>query len=102
MQEFYDLWINDQLATFEGDKSSAEDFNVYPNPTNGDVFLTIPFGLESELTNVEIFDVTGKLVLTTNFSGQQYLLSLNELQRGSYVMRVTNGTNEFIEKIILD
>lgn len=102
VQEFYDLWINDQLATFEGDKSSAEDFNVYPNPTNGDVFLTIPFGLESELTNVEIFDVTGKLVLTTNFSGQQYLLSLNELQRGSYVMRVTNGTNEFIEKIILD
>lgn len=99
--QFYEM-VNNELTTIDRISLENLEFNVYPNPTNGDLFLTIPVGLDAESTTVEIFDVTGKLVLTTNFSGQQYLLSLNELQRGSYFMRLTNGTDEFIEKIILD
>ena len=65
----------------------VNDFNIYPNPTTGVLFL------ESNLfESIHIFDVTGKLVwntqnLTTSFNNQ---LDVSALEAGIYFIVAEN------------
>jgi hypothetical protein len=79
--------------------------SVYPNPANGVLNINLNVLNTNNLNNVvEIVDVTGKVVLTeniNNFAGNTQL-DVSSLDKGIYIVRVSNGINTFTSKVIVD
>jgi hypothetical protein len=74
--------------------------SVYPNPVGKNEELTV--STELNLTEVSLFDITGKAVLRRNLAGvRQFGLTLSNLEDGIYIMQATDGVNRFTRKIIV-
>ncbi|UKN01261.1 T9SS type A sorting domain-containing protein [Paracrocinitomix mangrovi] len=74
------------------------EFEVFPNPAND--LLNIKLSAQEQY-DVELFDVSGKTVLTNNNLSGNQILSLNELKSGSYLIQITlqNGSKS-IKKFV--
>jgi len=76
-------------------------FTVFPNPTTGRFTLMMKEADESSVINVEIFGLMGERVLQTQLFGQnQYEFDLSGSPKGVYIVRVLNGKQISIEKLI--
>lgn len=81
---------------------SAEDFNIneitlYPNPSNG------IFTINTQLpTDVVAIDVTGKEVFRMLNINNQTTLNLTQLQKGLYLLKMSNELGEQTKKIIIE
>jgi hypothetical protein len=78
--------------------------NVYPNPTNGIVNITLS-EITSPQTTVTILDITGRQVFTQQFEANDYFntsidLSSN-MPSGIYFIEVKNDAQQLIKKVIL-
>lgn len=74
------------------------DFNIVPNPNNGAFMLTTSFSKNSNSYTVNIYDVFGNIVYSTNFvSGKEYELNLENLNNGVYLIKL-NTLNKIINK----
>lgn len=83
------------LGTNEYIYNSA--LKVYPNPSNGVVNLALDNFTEDNL-NLEITDLSGRLVLQKQFNGQQTI----ELQKGVYLVSLlNNGELKALKKLIV-
>jgi len=80
---------------------SVEDFNeneitLYPNPSNG------IFTIDTQLpTDVIAIDVTGKEVFRMLNVNNQTTLNLTQLQKGLYLLKLSNELGEQTKKIII-
>lgn len=59
--------------------------NVYPNPTNNIL------NLGDEFSNIEIYDLHGKLLIFSNNNGSMQRLNLSHLKAGFYVIKMKKG-----------
>lgn len=79
-----------------------EDFQLYPNPTNDQV--TFSFVSEnSNQINYQLYDLNGRLILdrtVENVMHIQETVSLGRLSSGTYLLRISDGTNSMSSKII--
>jgi hypothetical protein len=81
---------------------SVEDFNtneiaLYPNPSNG------IFTINTQLpTDVVAIDVTGKEVFRMLNINNQTTLNLTQLQKGLYLLKLSNELGEQTKKIIIE
>jgi hypothetical protein len=74
---------------------------VYPNPTTGFFILELPETDETSTTNVEIYGMMGELVQQTSLFGERsYQFNLSNNPRGIYIVRVLQGENLYMEKVI--
>lgn len=73
--------------------NAAAGVKIFPNPTTGDLFVeTLPdFGA---VQTIDILTITGQSVLSVS---NKHSISINHLQRGAYLIRVSNdrGQNHF-------
>ncbi|MES2678495.1 MAG: T9SS type A sorting domain-containing protein [Bacteroidota bacterium] len=79
---------------------TVEGFNLYPNPTDGNINVT--GSVKSEKLNVRVFDVSGKeicnkTVITTDFTGK---FNFNA-ENGIYLVEITDANNAKIFKKIV-
>lgn len=93
-----------------GLKSNEEDildFNVFPNPTNGNE-LTINFNSYSkEKIHLQITDLHGKLIwentLKTYHGLNQFTIDqINLFDSGIYFLKVTTTNSNFIKKLVIN
>jgi len=81
----------------------AENMEVYPNPSNGNIYLS----LQQEVKNVsvKVFNMQGKMLLNRFYSnlkaGPTKIGGLTNLQPGVYFMEVWNGQYHFREKLLI-
>ena len=68
------------------DQMNITDMNVFPNPTNGEVNVSIP---ESVTVNVSIFDAQGKLVAEQMNVTNNGKLNISNVTPGVYMVRLT-------------
>ena len=74
--------------------------NIYPNPAKNSV--TIEFeGLTNGVFNVEMMNAFGEVVKRGESSETSANLDVSGLSRGVYYLRLTSGSQTFIEKLIL-
>jgi hypothetical protein len=74
--------------------------NIYPNPAKNCV--TIEFeGLTNGAFNVEMMNAFGEVVKRGQSSETSANLDVSGLSRGVYYLRLTSGSQTFIEKLIL-
>lgn len=76
-------------------ETSLPDINVYPNPSKDWIKID---GLK-ESSDVQIFDVTGKLVLQQEYQVDE-MINISSLTVGMYIIKVRNSGGEFSQKII--
>jgi len=78
---------------------SQKEFKIYPNPSNGD--FNIIFDDSNGLNSVEIFSLLGQKVFEKRNS-QSSSISVNNLQKGIYLIKVTKDSKSRTEKIIIN
>ena len=84
------LTINKSTGLSENTMSGI---TVYPNP------VVDQLQVKGESGIIEIYDVAGKSVLTSNYSGDT-TIEVSDLSSGSYTMKITNEKGFFIQNII--
>lgn len=72
-------------------------YSMYPNPAND--FLTV--ANTADVSQVDIYDVTGKMVMTVNVASENVTLNVSDLNTGMYIINVTNErgvqTSKFVK-----
>lgn len=71
---------------------------MFPNPAFDIVTLVVP--VSKSLCTVELFDISGKLYRSIEFTGQEVKVGVADLQKGVYLVKVTSGNRLFIGKLI--
>ena len=77
----------------------AQKFSIYPNPATTTVYLQIP---EEAATGalVEFYNQVGQKVLTTSINQLVTPLDLSSLAKGMYFIKITQGANKTVAKLI--
>ena len=75
----------------------SQNFSMYPNPTKGD--LTIQWdGVDQ--ASVTVYDIHGKIVISTQAVENNMTLSLNQCENGVYLIQVESNHAKVIRRII--
>ncbi len=97
-----DLWSDTEWAV----PSSIEDIvmqeskiKLYPNPANESVLISLPVAGENR---VVLYDLQGRMVAQASFSGKEYKLNVQNLAKGTYMLKVVSDTERFVEKLIVE
>ncbi len=87
-------------ATWEAPSNLSPSFTeikAYPNPTSTDINVSLPV-LDSPYS-VELFDISGKMVNSLQTTGGDVVLEVDQLRTGLYLLKVQNGSLNYLEKI---
>jgi len=76
-----------------GRVEAKNSIKVYPNPSDG--FVTIK-GLNNHDQYIELFDLTGKLIMKEPILNETTLLNLDKLSSGFYLLKVGSQTQKLI------
>ncbi len=82
-------------------KKTEAAFNVYPNPTNGN--LTINFtNSTTEKVNVKVISVLGEEVYNETFTqtNDNHNIDLSKYESGIYLMQITTNNTTIIKRIV--
>lgn len=87
-----------EMSTVVGvEELEAQQISVYPNPATTWVQV---------LTNgkgyADIYDVTGKLVMSTKIITPNQVIDIQGLQKGVYILKVTNPESSFSKKLVVE
>ena len=78
---------------------SQKEFKIYPNPSNGD--FNVVFDDSNSVYSAAIFSLLGQKVFEKN-NIQSSSISVNNLQKGTYLIKVTKDSKSRTEKIIIN
>jgi endonuclease I len=87
------------LATLSNVDFDSNEFNIYPNPSNGNV--KINFENSNEKYSVQVFSVLGQKVFDKEYTNIASA-AVNNLQKGVYFVKVTNDTTSVTKKLIVN
>ena len=84
----------DLSSSHQDEESTLENITIYPNPSSA--FINIKSNIELEAS---VFDVTGKLIMSEYFTAK---LDISQLEKGTYILNLSDGVNTSTHKIIKD
>lgn len=79
-------------------ENSVKKFHIYPNPANQ--WVTIDYPLNEPLT-LEVFDLTGKKIMTQAANQNPMKIAINNFDPGVYLMKLTSVSYEQVERILI-
>ncbi|MFK8061315.1 MAG: T9SS type A sorting domain-containing protein, partial [Polaribacter sp.] len=82
------------------ERNSILGFATYPNPVNNGK-LNISTN-SSDIKEVTIFNVIGKQVFSTSFSGLKSEINISKLNKGLYILKVKEGDNLVAKKLVIE
>ena len=74
---------------------------LYPHPPAGAVRLARAAAPAAQ-SQVQVFDLTGRLLQTRRFSGSSYALETSGWAAGTYFMRVQSGTAVAMQRLVVE
>lgn len=83
------------LVGIETITSTSVETNLYPNPTSNNVTIQVDPTYNFNTLNVQLVDVTGRLVKETQMNTAMSAIEISELEKGMYIVRISNN-NELI------
>jgi len=97
--EAYDLPV---FASVSNEKA-WNNVSVFPNPAVGYVQIALP----DQITNaqVEIIDLAGKTIFNQNCNVSEngaIMLNTSQIEKGCYLISVSNGSQHYTTKLIID
>lgn len=80
------------------DNVSGIDFQVYPNPSNEDVTISIT---NDKIESYSIVDMTGRVVLSNNSTSNTVVINKGTLKAGTYIVNVTTTKGSAANKLVI-
>ncbi|MBN1185848.1 MAG: T9SS type A sorting domain-containing protein [Bacteroidales bacterium] len=97
---YYDYMEFDVKGATSIEEVVEGEFNVYPNPANEQLFIDA--NLLSQNLDVEIYSVTGQLVLRESFHNTSAIsLDVSGLKKGIYVLKLNTEKETYNTRIIV-
>lgn len=86
------------------DRVSDTYINIFPNPTSDVANLKIKVS-ENSNVQISVYDLQGKLVINKNYTNQikglrNYKFNVESLEKGTYIVKVVEGSNVKTSKFI--
>ncbi len=94
---WYDNLYLHKNTTAGVDDFTAAPFKVYPNPTSNEWTIS---STDAVLETVQIFDLSGKLVMTQEVNNSSTRISTTTLTSGVYIAKVTSASGTQNLKLI--
>ena len=82
-------------------KSNEDAFSVYPNPNNGEFYISATLSHTEDIT-VKVVNVLGKVIATKTFpnaSNATYPIDISGNAKGIYFVEITSPTTKTVKKI---
>lgn len=95
----YAIRLSSLLNVGVQETPSLKGITMYPTPTAGP--LEVRAETPGNMT-VEVFNALGKLVMTSSFTGSATTLNLSGNAAGMYTVRIGDGTNFNMQRIVLN
>ena len=70
------------------------DIIIFPNPASTNIQIT---GLKLQAENLQIIDITGKVVITSSLQGTKQSIDISNLEKGIYYLKINTDTQKFIK-----
>ncbi len=77
--------ITESVANSVAEEINKSMVTIFPNPTTD--YITVDLGSEV-ISNVEVYSITGSLVMTTEGNAQKQMINVSNLKNGNYFVRV--------------
>lgn len=84
------IFVDAQICAGINGVASVSEINIYPNPTNGILNVSISSQLV-ENTSIEVYDGLGKLAIKENLSNDSNSINLSKLEDGIYIFKIINN-----------
>lgn len=81
-------------------ESEKSEFAIYPNPVSQNFSLQLSSFMSGNI-NLKIFDLPGKLVYSTDFTGQHIQVNTNLFENGIYLVQIESGNKKSVKKLIV-
>lgn len=91
--------IGSHAITLSTDDFNINQFSIYPNPSNGTV--KIDFEDAGDKHTVQIFTILGQQVFEKEFTNSPSA-TINNLQKGIFLIKVKKGANSATKKLIVN
>ncbi len=97
-----DDFVIDATAILAVNDFEKDAFSIFPNPSS-DVFNIRRINGNGEEMNIEVYDITGKLIKEkTNITNNNYQLKMLDVSTGIYFMRISIDNKQLVKKLILN
>jgi hypothetical protein len=73
----------------------VDAIKLYPNPSNGTFTLQLPAALANGASKIEVFDLTGKQLISAKSTGLTEVSLATSLANGIYMYKVTGNDGRF-------
>lgn len=80
-------------------KNDSYEFNIYPNPTNGE--LKVSLNYLNENTFMDVFDNLGQVIYHEKISNLNTIIDLNEYAEGVYFIKITSNISSSTLKFVI-
>ncbi len=87
--------IKDSTTSIE-EKSLDNEISVYPNPTNGQIFIS--HKSNTKLVSYELYDAKGRVLFKE--VTKQNVIDISQAETGIYFLRVTTNKGAIIKKVV--
>ena len=95
--DFYNVTVGIESLT-----STQVETSIYPNPAQNQVNIKIDEAYAFTNLNVQVVDLTGRVVLDTQINSAMSLLNVEGLEKGLYLVSIANGSETIhASKLIL-
>jgi subtilisin-like proprotein convertase family protein len=95
----YNIDINKGNPSDVSETELQAGFNIYPNPTSGQVFIIRNETLVA-FDKFTVTDLAGRILTQGRLTDINNSLSLDQLTTGAYVIRLTDGSRSVAKKLI--
>jgi len=98
--KFFMKHTHSEFVGIESNENLNSAISVYPNPSNGEVFITT----ENSFSNatVTVFDAMGKMILTQNLTSNNTKIDLCNYENGIYFIQLNTTEGKITKKVIFN
>ena len=85
-----------------GANNEAPAVLAYPNPVTDNLRITLPGSWLDKKITIDVVNTNGQLVkrITSNKAAQTEMIDVRDLTAGLYIVRVSNGTETAVQRVV--
>ncbi len=87
-----------EITDIDNALSETETISIYPNPTDGNLNISVSNG---SISNIVVTDISGKVVVEKTVNADQAEIDLSSYNKGIYLVKVVTENDSYIEKVVL-
>jgi hypothetical protein len=85
-----------------GEQKENVTIAAYPNPVTTELRITVPATWQNKTISFDLYNANGQIVkhVVAGNAGQTETINVNDLAKGAYIVKATNGGETAVQRII--